>query len=85
MSFLLTAPVNCTWGPWTIGACSQTCGGGTRVKSRTKTIQEANGGTCNGQPTIVEYCNTNKCGTTGTTFDRGKSPKKFYKHPSLIL
>ena len=53
--------VNCQWSSWSLGACSDTCGGGSLTKTRTKDVEEANGGTCDGQPTGNEICNTNPC------------------------
>ena len=49
----ITACVWSEWEPW--GLCSKTCGaGGSRQRSRVKVRVEANGGTCNGQPTETE-------------------------------
>ena len=36
------------------------------TKTRTRTVTEKYGGTCNGRPTFSEACNTNKC--PGTIF-----------------
>ena len=44
-----------------IGTCSKTCGTGTRTNTRIKLVEEANGGTCSGQPTEIEECNTQPC------------------------
>ena len=49
--------VQCEWNDWQIGPCSKTCGGGTRINHRTKKIEEANGGNCEGEATIEEVCN----------------------------
>ena len=43
------------------GECSKDCGTGTRTNTRDKTVVEANGGTCDGQPNEVEQCNTHPC------------------------
>ena len=53
--------VNCEWGEWNNGSCSKTCGSGEMTKTRNKTIVEAHGGTCSGQSTSTETCNTNSC------------------------
>ena len=53
--------VNCEWSDWTSQTCTKTCGGGDLFKSRTKTVTEAHGGTCNGQATETEACNPNSC------------------------
>ncbi len=55
-------PVDCKWSDWEIGECSHSCGGGTRTNSRSKIVEEANGGKCPGgefdDPTIMtENCN----------------------------
>ena len=57
-----TDPIDCSvsvWGDW--GACSATCGGGTQSRSRSVTVQRANGGqSC---PSLVETraCNEDQC------------------------
>ena len=66
-SFENLEPVNCQWGPWSIGRCSKSCGGGKQIKIRTKTTVEANGGTCDGQPLVIEDCNTNSCSNSAGT------------------
>ena len=53
--------MNCTWSTWTVGSCSKTCGGGMSTKTRNKTIEEAHGGTCDGESSENETCNTNSC------------------------
>merc|ERR1712080_222984 len=54
-------PIHCEWNDWVIGECSDSCGTGTRTNTRTKSVVEANGGTCTGQPSEVEECNTHPC------------------------
>ena len=44
-----------------IGECSRSCGTGTRTNNRTKLVEEANGGTCSGQPSEIVECNTQPC------------------------
>ena len=44
-----------------IGECSRSCGTGTRTNNRTKLVEEANGGTCSGQPLEIVECNTQPC------------------------
>ena len=58
--------VNCQWSSWTVGSCTQTCGGGALTKTRSKAVEEANGGTCQGQPSETEICNPQNC--PGTLF-----------------
>ena len=54
--------VDCTWAAWNSwSACNQPCGGGTRTKSRTKSVAEAYGGTCSGALTDTEVCNSQEC------------------------
>jgi len=51
-------PVNCVWGSWSgWGQCSKTCGsGGKETRTRSKTVVEANGGTCSGSSTQQRSC-----------------------------
>ncbi len=58
---LLSSAIHCEWDEWVIGECSDSCGTGTRTNTRTKLVDEANGGTCTGQPSEIEECNTNPC------------------------
>ena len=37
------------------------CGGGTRTKTRTKTVEELYDGTCDDVSYAVEVCNTDDC------------------------
>ena len=53
--------VHCKWNNWVTGECSKTCGTGTRTNTRTKSVTEAYGGTCTGQLTEIEECNTHHC------------------------
>ena len=57
--------VNCQWGDWIIGDCSQTCGEGTRTNTRApKLVAEHGGEECNGPSSIAESCQLQNC--TGT-------------------
>lgn len=49
------------WDEWTIGECSKTCGTGTRVDTRSKLVEEANGGTCTGQHNETKECKETEC------------------------
>ena len=53
--------VNCEWTDWQIGQCSVTCGGGTRRNTRSKKVEEKNGGMCTGDLTAQEDCNDQSC------------------------
>ena len=56
------ASVDCKWGAWRDpGACSKSCGGGTRSKVRVKLVEEKNGGQCIGKSIAFELCNMNSC------------------------
>ena len=44
-----------------MGECSAECGVGTRTNTRVKLVEEANGGTCDGQPTEIEECQAGEC------------------------
>ena len=53
---------NCEWNDWQLGECSVSCGGGTRVDTRTKAKVEAYGGTCDENENQREVaCNTEDC------------------------
>ena len=60
-TFLLITVIHCEWDDWVIGECSRSCGTGTRTNNRTKLVEEANGGTCSGQPSEIVECNTQPC------------------------
>ena len=53
--------VDCEWGEWKHGDCSEPCGGGVRINSRVKWAQEENGGTCEGTAMEEEPCNEQNC------------------------
>ena len=54
--------VNCEWGDWIIGDCSQTCGEGTRTNTRVPEIVAEHGGEeCSGPSSIVESCQMQNC------------------------
>ena len=52
---------NCQWSPWKLSACTKSCNGGNRSKTRVKTSKESCGGSCKGSSSIVEDCNTETC------------------------
>ena len=54
-------PVNCEWSAWKIGECSATCGKGTRKETRSKFVEENNGGVCSGDSEAREECNERDC------------------------
>ena len=55
-------PVDCVWSPWSKwSACSKSCGGGKRTKTRQKLIKEKNGGSCSGQSKSTVTCNKQNC------------------------
>ena len=53
--------MDCEWSDWRTGQCSVTCGGGNRINTRTKTVEEANGGVCVGEEREEEACNNQNC------------------------
>ena len=59
-NIFLTA-IDCEWNDWIFGECSKSCGTGTRINNRTKAVEEANGGTCDGESTETEECNAEPC------------------------
>ena len=57
-----TLAINCVWGDWEkFTSCSKTCGGGIQIRTRIKTTDEQNGGTCDGGVSEVQDCNTDSC------------------------
>ena len=59
---MIISTVNCEWGGWGAwGSCSQTCNEGTHTKTRSKTTEEAYGGSCTGQPSETESCIPTYC------------------------
>ena len=62
LNTLTSEPViDCEWNEWQTGGCTTSCGKGYRTKSRTKKVEEANGGTCDGEGTEHELCNSGPC------------------------
>ena len=59
--FLTFTARHCKWDDWVEGECSAACGVGTRNNTRTKSVVEANGGTCSGQPTETVECKIKDC------------------------
>ena len=54
--------VVCEWGDWVAeGDCSVTCGTGEQNYTRTKLIEEANGGICEGESFNVTSCLVIEC------------------------
>ena len=56
-----TILVDCEWDDWAEGDCSTTCGAGQQNNLRVKLVEEANGGTCNGESTNVTSCLVVEC------------------------
>ena len=59
--YIVKFPEDCEWNDWEYGECTSTCGGGTRMNTRTKKKEESNGGSCDGESTMQESCNTENC------------------------
>ena len=53
--------IHCKCGDWVIGSCSAECGTGTRIDTRVKDVEEANGGTCTGKTTKTVHCKEKEC------------------------
>ena len=53
--------IDCSWGNWTTGTCSVTCGVGIRIDTRKKSTMESNGGRCEGCETKIEECAKENC------------------------
>ena len=77
--------VDCLWGEWVSGDCSTTCGIGSRVNTRIKIVDEANGGSCTGQPTETEECNLQECaGSTEKQYQVVREKGKCRPHSSNL-
>ena len=53
--------VDCVWSDWVEGDCSTTCGAGQQNYTRTKLIEETNGGNCTGESTENLSCLVLQC------------------------
>ena len=54
--------MDCEWSEWSIGECSLSCGGGTRIDTRDKVVEEDHGGSCDPMGNQREEpCNTEDC------------------------
>ena len=54
-------PIYGNWEDWS--ACSKSCGGGSRTRTRKCTGTNPPGGVCNDE-TVTEQCNTDECKET---------------------
>ena len=56
-------PIDCKWGSFgNWSECTKTCGGGERIRARTKIINTRYGGLpCNGTANQTITCNTQSC------------------------
>ena len=59
--FNIVLPLDCEWTEWEIGECSHTCGGGNKLNTRTKKVEEKYGGNCDGESTMEASCNPEDC------------------------
>ena len=58
--------VNCEWNAWeSTSDCSVTCGEGTQKQRRTKSVEEAAGGSCTESNQRTIACNKDECPTPG--------------------
>src|SRR6056300_323595 len=65
-------PQNCVATPNAWGACSKTCGGGTKTRGYTITTAESGGGTCpQRSQTDSQPCNTQACPPSGSQAGTG--------------
>ena len=50
------------WGSWQSWSdCSETCGDGTTIRTRSKVVPESNSGTCSGESAQILNCNQGGC------------------------
>ena len=58
----INCSVDCTWNSWrSWSACDKTCGGGIHTRKRTKKVEEAYGGECQGKSTEEQMCSGQNC------------------------
>ena len=58
--------IDCTWSAWSPwDACSVTCGGGTKMRSRFVSQPSQNGGSCSGKSAETQSCGSAACGGSG--------------------
>ena len=58
----ITIAVDCVWSEWQNGTCSQTCGAGMMVRTRTKMIEASHGGKdCEDESTDNVTCSIIQC------------------------
>ena len=53
--------VHCEWNDWVNGTCDKTCGAAVQNNTRTKLVEEFNGGTCTGKFWEVLECEVQPC------------------------
>jgi hypothetical protein len=58
-----SCPLDCIWNEWTqFSACSITCNGGTKLRTRTKMVVDQHGGdTCRGKFEDLVRCGSDRC------------------------
>ena len=62
LTYLMFNSVDCEWGQFEIGECSQTCGGGMRTNNRSHIVTAEHGGVeCLGPDAVNETCNIQEC------------------------
>ena len=67
LSNYLKTVVDCKWNAWeSTSDCSVTCGEGSQIQKRTKSVEEAAGGTCSGRNQNTILCYKDACTTPGT-------------------
>ena len=60
--YYLATPITCEWSLWEAGDCSNSCGKGTRTKTRIKIMNnEMSGSKCEGRNIMVEPCVKETC------------------------
>ena len=60
--FTISSLVDCLWGEWIIGVCSNECGGGHQINIREVIQEELFGGKpCEGEASVEEECNMHNC------------------------
>merc|ERR1711904_439143 len=69
------------WGPW--GACSKTCGKGTKIRTKKILQYVANGGEACGEMSETECCGNTTCPAEAEKVEEPKEEKKVEKKEEL--
>ena len=77
---------DCKWGDWTEWQCRVDCGSGIQTRNRTKTVEQSNGGSCEGVNSDWDTCQLTPCETDGNWVKvMGRKDSFFHSHYFMTL